>query len=58
MCRVCGKVMRDDHIKRHMSTKHVNVESDVQHDEGHHQKDEKSCFGSEMVTIFRIKIYF
>ena len=33
MCGVCGKVMRDDTIKRHMSTKHGNVESDAQRGE-------------------------
>ena len=26
MCRVCGKVMRDDNLKRHMSMKHAEVE--------------------------------
>ena len=47
MYNVCGKVMRDDHIKRHTSTKHGNVESDVQHDEGHHQPQRQAAFESD-----------
>ena len=33
MCNVCGKVMRDDHLKRHIDAKHSNVGSDLHHTE-------------------------
>ena len=33
MCNICGKVMRDDHLKRHMSSKHNNVSSTQHHGE-------------------------
>ena len=39
MCNVCGNVMRDDHIKRHMSTKHGN--------EGHHQSQRQATLDSD-----------
>ena len=47
MCRVCGEVMRDDTLTRHMSTKHGNVENDVQHDVGHHQPQRQAAFESD-----------
>ena len=25
LCNICGKVMRDDHLKSHMSSKHVDT---------------------------------
>ena len=37
MCNVCGKVMRDDHLKRHMNSKHSNVSSSLHHSEKHPQ---------------------
>ena len=30
MCHVCGKVMRDDVLKRHMKTKHGDCELNVE----------------------------
>ena len=39
MCNVCGNVMRDDTIKRHMSTKHGN--------EGHHQSQRQATLDSD-----------
>ena len=33
MCNICGKITRDDHLKRHMDSKHPSVEKVVQKDE-------------------------
>ena len=33
MCNICGKITRDDHLKRHMDSKHPSVENVVQEDE-------------------------
>ena len=37
MCNICGKVMRDDHLKRHMNSKHGNVSGTLHHGEEHPQ---------------------
>ena len=33
MCNSCGKVTRDDHLKRHMDSKHPSAEKVVEEDE-------------------------
>ena len=47
ICGVCGKVMRDDNLKRHMSSKHGNTESVVQRGEGQHQPQRENTFATK-----------
>ena len=42
MCKICGKVMRSDNLKRHMTSKHGNVNITLHHRECHPE--------SEMIT--------
>ena len=49
MCGVCGKVMRDNNLKRHMSAKHGSTENVVQRGEGY-QPRHQSTFGMDAHT--------
>ena len=33
MCNICGKVMRDDNLKKHKSKKHSNFDTSLHHGE-------------------------
>ena len=50
MCGVCGKVMRDDHLKRHMSTKHGDAGEIVQHGK-EHQKPLQASFETDAQDV-------
>ena len=35
MCNICGKIMRDDNMKKHKSKKHSNLDTSLHHEEVH-----------------------
>ena len=50
MCNVCGKVMRDDLLKRHMNSKHNNVSSTQHNDEVKAEDSEVEESGNLLVS--------
>ena len=50
MCNVCGKVMRDDLLKRHMNSKHNNVSSTQHNDEVKAEDSEIEESGNLLVS--------
>ena len=50
MCNICGKVMRDDLLKRHMNSKHNNVSSTQHNDEVKAEDSEIEESGNLLVS--------
>ena len=51
MCNVCGKVMRDDHVKRHMSVKHRTKTLVQQRGEDCQLQQRQATFASDVSKV-------
>ena len=57
MCNVCGKVMRSDHVKRHMSAKHETKTNVQQRGEGYQLQQRQATFDSRVTKVSAEDVY-